>query len=512
MSQLQITSKQGVLFREYEVEAGDTVPEISFRFGQPDWQSIYSNSVNAPFRARFADPLQLVVDSSVKLYVPLPGRSGTGVSVYGAPLADYLAAHLVDGFGQPLSNVAVRLVEPGVPLSLSRAVTTTVNGDIFIPNPKAGSYSLVSPDYELVPPQTVASVPLISDASGVYVKDSDPATHFLLSPNVVNQIAAVRVFYIVCPMCAITFRIKIGPGDTILCPHDGFDLTDIEAAVRTDANSFISATSTAGKLQTADNLKCRGYTESTSLFGPVPIFWDESRFADPLGDDYRLCAFKGGAVLLGQVIGRKTWGARAPILTSGRNYQFHATPDEPSPPYAGLTVPNNQTNRLSSVLKWITVHHTGVVVQKDGVVTVDDVQKAHQGPSGIAGSPAADIGYHFFIEPDGKLYEARPLGIAGSHVPKFNAANIGIVLSGHFGADDPKTGKDDGKGKDTPTDAALNTLKNLITVLTLRFGIRSVWTHNQRKKQSVKSGTACPGKRLTPEVDALRLLYSGPPA
>ena len=514
MAQLQIVSKQGELFREYAVESGDTVPGISFRFGQADWQSVYEHPVNAAFRAQFPDPLQLTAAPSVSLFVPLVGKSGSGVSVQGAPLYGFLAAHLVDRFGSPLANVTVRLIEPGRPLSLSKAVTTNLNGDIFIPNPKVGAHALVSPDYELVVPQSVAAVPLIVDASGVYRKESDPTAHFPLTPNVINQVAAVRVFYIVCPMCAGTFRIKGGPvAGTITCLNDDqFDLTKIEEAVRTDPNSFMSATSIAGQIpeEKVNDLKCRGYTESVSLFGPVPIFWDESRFAEPHGADYQLRGVrKDGTVLLVAVDGRESWGAADPVIGTGRNYMLHATPTKPSKPYVGLAIPNNQTNRLSSVLKWITVHHTGTEAEtKDGSApTVKGVQNAHQ-TSGIQNSPAADIAYHFFIDPDGTLHEARPLGIAGSQVDSFNAGNVGIVLSGHFG--EIKNGVRE--GFDVPTPDAIKTLDDLIEVLALRFGIRSVWSHNERKQQAEKGGTACPGIELTPHVDEiLRKQYPGPP-
>ncbi|HWN43316.1 MAG TPA: peptidoglycan recognition family protein [Thermoanaerobaculia bacterium] len=514
MAQLQIVSKQGEFFREYAVESGDTVPEISFRFGQADWQSVYDHSVNAAFRAQFPDPLQLAAGSSVSLFVPLVGKSGSGVSIQGAPLSAFLSAHVVDRFGSPLANVTVRLIEPGRPLSLSRAVTTNLNGDIFIPNPKAGAHALVSPDYQLVAPQSVAAVPLIVDASGLYLRDSDPTTHFSLTPNVVNQVAAVRVFYIVCPMCAATFRIKSGPAaGAITCLNDDrFDLTKIEEAVRTDPDSFMSAKSIAGQIPKTEvnALKCRGYTESVSLFGPVPIFWEESRFADPQGGNYRLRAVRrDGTVLLVAVDGRKSWGSVGPIIGPGRNYLFHATPKPASKPYAGLAIPNNQTNRLSSVLKWITVHHTGTEgeAKNGGVATVKGVQHAHQ-TSGIQDSPAADIGYHFFIDSDGTLHEARPLGISGSQVPDFNAGNVGIVLAGHFGEIKNKKRE----GTDVPTPDAIKTLDDLIEVLSLRFGIRSVWTHNERKQQAEKGGTACPGIELTPHVaEILRKQYPGPP-
>ena len=42
----------------------------------------------------------------------------------------------------------------------------------------------------------------------------------------------------------------------------------------------------------------------------------------------------------------------------------------------------------------------------------------------------SDIGYHYFIQKNGRLNICRPISIKGSHVRAYNSASIGICLSG----------------------------------------------------------------------------------
>src|SRR4051812_504313 len=135
MPQIGIVTRDGKFFREYAPEVGDSVESICLHFGLPDWRSVYEDPENSSFHALFPDPNHLVPGQSINLLVPLVGMSRSGVSVHGAPLGDYLSAHMVDTQGASLPNVTVRLIEPGVPSSVARAVTTSPNGDIFIPNP-----------------------------------------------------------------------------------------------------------------------------------------------------------------------------------------------------------------------------------------------------------------------------------------------------------------------------------------------------------------------------------------
>jgi hypothetical protein len=207
------------------------------------------------------------------------------------------------------------------------------------------------------------------------------------------------------------------------------------------------------------------------------------------------------------VIGPQAWGARSPevIQDDGeggeRIYEFHEVHrgEVARFPYDAAGVPTNEINPLAAVLRWITIHQSLDPAQ-GSPETVRGIQDKHIDDEVEGEGAAADVAYHFVVDDDGSIYEGRPLGIKGSHTALFNGGNVGIVMAGDF--ERPPIV--------FPTVAALDSLHRLIEVLSLRFGIRSVWGHRQRKHQNGTSSTACPGARLIPHVNTqLRPLYPG---
>lgn len=78
----------------------------------------------------------------------------------------------------------------------------------------------------------------------------------------------------------------------------------------------------------------------------------------------------------------------------------------------------------------ITVHHTTEKKsshKRNDVHFLQTIQKYH-----IDEKKWADIGYHFIIGKDGKIYEGRLLKFYGAHVKNHNIGNIGIALLGDF--------------------------------------------------------------------------------
>jgi N-acetylmuramoyl-L-alanine amidase len=68
----------------------------------------------------------------------------------------------------------------------------------------------------------------------------------------------------------------------------------------------------------------------------------------------------------------------------------------------------------------IVIHHT----QEDGW----DVYKTHQYHQSLGWS---GIGYNYFIEEDGTIFEGRGL-YEGAHAKGYNASSVGICMSGNF--------------------------------------------------------------------------------
>lgn len=175
-----------------------------------------------------------------------------------------------------------------------------------------------------------------------------------------------------------------------------------------------------------------------------------------------------GTTVTARVTGRKTWGAKPPNKKPGLSYERY-----------------DKSVDLCKHFVRITVHHTV------GDYDVAGVQERHQNPGWFQGDARADIGYHLFIDKDGKICEGRPLCYIGSHSELDNTGNIGIVLRGNFESGNP-------------SQAQLDALKRLIQALKEMCPnafVGGVSTHKERKAQkSPKNPTECPGKNLEDDV------------
>lgn len=90
------------------------------------------------------------------------------------------------------------------------------------------------------------------------------------------------------------------------------------------------------------------------------------------------------------------------------------------------------------------------------------------------------IGYHYFIEADGKIYRGRPEEFVGAHAGSsndYNAHSIGICLSGNFELTEP-------------TPEQYHSLRWLIDDIKSRYNIKEVLGHKD------VTATACPGKNF----------------
>lgn len=130
----------------------------------------------------------------------------------------------------------------------------------------------------------------------------------------------------------------------------------------------------------------------------------------------------------------------------------------------------------------ITVHHTAMEAQHlrsggldSSAEELRQIQKNH-----IHSEGWGDIGYHFLIDPSGRVFEGRQLAWQGAHAGGANNEhNIGICLLGNFQVE-------------RPTREALQSLERLIGDLSKRHRIprRQVLGHQDLKT------TECPGVHL----------------
>lgn len=143
-------------------------------------------------------------------------------------------------------------------------------------------------------------------------------------------------------------------------------------------------------------------------------------------------------------------------------------------------------------IRRITVHHEGASVftatgQSDAARRLESIRLGHLGRK-TDGQPWADIGYHYIIDPGGRVWEGRSIQYQGAHVHLKNENNLGVMVIGNF-------------DKQEPTAAALATLDRFVAdqMRIHRVGPANVYTHRELNP------TACPGRSLQGHMVAVRV-------
>mgnify|MGYP002395848542 CR=1 FL=1 len=134
----------------------------------------------------------------------------------------------------------------------------------------------------------------------------------------------------------------------------------------------------------------------------------------------------------------------------------------------------------------ITIHHDGMTPftstsQRDAMRRLEQIRQAHRRRGW------ADIGYHFAVDPAGRVYQCRPMNLQGAHVKHNNERNIGVLVIGNYMDHRPSAG-------------SLQGVVNLVAQLRShhRLGRGTVFTHQEI------GATACPGRLLQPKLVAMR--------
>jgi len=134
----------------------------------------------------------------------------------------------------------------------------------------------------------------------------------------------------------------------------------------------------------------------------------------------------------------------------------------------------------------ITVHHQGagqaVSCHVNSVAAdIDAVFGGHQRKG------YADIGYHFVVDYDGRVWEGRSLAYEGAHVSGQNEGNIGILVLGNF-------------NRQKPSSASLEAVRALAGALRSRFLIGDDALYGHRDL----GASACPGTYLYERLVKMR--------
>lgn len=135
-----------------------------------------------------------------------------------------------------------------------------------------------------------------------------------------------------------------------------------------------------------------------------------------------------------------------------------------------------------SNIKYLIVHHSATA--RD-TTTFEAVKKYH------ISKGWGDIGYHFFITPDGKVMPGRAENTIGAHcqADSMNFKSLGICLPGNFMTE-------------VPTVQQLTSLLELLKKLMSKYSIpkENVLGHREVSGAS----TACPGDNLQKWVSNFR--------
>lgn len=137
----------------------------------------------------------------------------------------------------------------------------------------------------------------------------------------------------------------------------------------------------------------------------------------------------------------------------------------------------------------ITIHHQGAGVagarhENSVVADIDGIFGGHRRLG------YADIGYHFVIDYDGRVWEGRSLAYSGAHVAGQNDDNIGILALGNF-------------NRQKPSAASVASLKTLVAALQKHYSIKPERFFGHREL----GASDCPGKHLFDSVVNMRAAF-----
>lgn len=124
--------------------------------------------------------------------------------------------------------------------------------------------------------------------------------------------------------------------------------------------------------------------------------------------------------------------------------------------------PLSYTNNPNKII----IHHSA---SKE--INVEAIDKMHRG-KGWSG-----IGYHYFINKKGEIYQGRPEKAIGAHAYKNNQNTIGVCIEGNF-------------EEEIIEETEYKSLINLLKYISLKYPIKEIQGHRD------VVDTLCPGKNI----------------
>jgi hypothetical protein len=151
---------------------------------------------------------------------------------------------------------------------------------------------------------------------------------------------------------------------------------------------------------------------------------------------------------------------------------------------SGIARPS-EANAMNGISR-ITIHHDAIVSTdlrsgSDVARRIESIRRSH------VQRGWADIGYHYVIDPQGRVWEARTTAKQGAHVEDNNEHNLGIVVMGNFNVH-------------APSPQATVAVDRFVALQMNRYNVplSRVYTHQELKS------TACPGNRMQRFMNSTR--------
>lgn len=153
----------------------------------------------------------------------------------------------------------------------------------------------------------------------------------------------------------------------------------------------------------------------------------------------------------------------------------------------GQPIPRNMNRMLPA--RYITIHHDGMTPftstsKSSAASRLETIRKSHLRRDG---GRWGDIGYHFAIDPAGRLWQGRPLTWQGAHVKAQNEGNIGVVVLGNYERQSVN------RAQASAIETTLRSLMRKYNVPVSRVRTHQEW-----------AATACPGKSLQQVMVGIR--------
>jgi hypothetical protein len=140
----------------------------------------------------------------------------------------------------------------------------------------------------------------------------------------------------------------------------------------------------------------------------------------------------------------------------------------------------------------MAVHYT-VTPSVDPARQVRSIQRYHMDTRGWC-----DVGYHFLVGIDGRIFEGRPIELLGAHASGSNSGNVGVSFVGCFHSTGCAS-----MGPTTPSDAMLDAGGRLLGTLSRLYSIPLERSTVKGHREHAGASTDCPGDHLFARIDRL---------